>query len=294
MENIFSGLNIKAKSHAGQWFKASFSLCVAMLLISCQSSPLARYAGLEGFDLKTVQGQGFKHLLVHNASLRSHLVSHALPVKASSDPSILNVYIEGDGRPWHRPDVVAWDPTPEHSLMLPLMELDRSPALFLGRPCYFGTQDPACEAIWWTHKRYAPQVVQSMSAVLDTLTPAFEGLRLIGHSGGGALAMLLAAKRQDVVAVVTLAGNLDTGRWTALHGYSPLEGSLDPRDFPVPASTRQLHFVGEDDAVTPPDLIRAALKSPDALVVYEGMDHRCCWTEVWPGILRQMASNDAQ
>ena len=51
---------------------------------------------------------------------------------------------------------------------------------------------------------------------------------LIGHSGGGALAVLLAPSVPEVTGVMTIAANLDTRAWTELHGYAPLDNSLNP------------------------------------------------------------------
>lgn len=261
--------------------KASW-LLIVWLLSACQSAPLAPYRDSAEFDVRRVQGAPFLHQLVLNARARQE-----------SKRGFLNVYIEGDGRPWHQRNVVAWDPTPPFSLMMDLMAQDEGAALFLGRPCYFASEDPACEPIWWTHQRFAPEIVQSMDTILDAFAMKYAGIRLIGHSGGGALAMLLAARRDDVVTVVTLAGNADIASWAALHAYSPLKGSLNPRDFPLPAAIQQFHFVGEQDSITPPAWIASVLQRPETLRVLEGMDHRCCWTEVWPGILRQIAASDA-
>jgi hypothetical protein len=44
------------------------------------------------------------------------------------------------------------------------------------------------------------------------------------------VASLVAARRHDVVRLVTVAGNLDHLAWTTLHGVSPLTGSLNPAD----------------------------------------------------------------
>ena len=56
--------------------------------------------------------------------------------------------------------------------------------------------------------------------------------------------MLLAERLEMTQAVVTIAANLDTDAWTELHGFSALEGSLNPAasalvEFSNPASLRE-------------------------------------------------------
>ena len=104
--------------------------------------------------------------------------------------------------------------------------------------------------------------------------------------------MLLAAQRNDVEAVITLAGNIDIVRWTHLHNYSPMVGSLNPSDYPLPKAIRQFHFVGSEDSNTPADLIEAGLQTQPREGIYrhtvqviKGVDHLCCWAQHWPRLL---------
>ena len=111
---------------------------------------------------------------------------------------------------------------------------------------------------------------------------------LIGYSGGGALAMLLAHRFAETVAVITVAGNLDPDAWTRLHGYRPLDAALNPGDLPpFLDSVAQYHLVGELDRNTPAWLLEAALeKQPQAhIVVWKGFDHACCWEGIWQDVL---------
>ena len=48
---------------------------------------------------------------------------------------------------------------------------------------------------------------------------------LIGYSGGGTLAWLMASRIPETTRVVTIAANLDIDEWTRIHGDSPLSGS---------------------------------------------------------------------
>lgn len=263
-----------------------------LLLAACQMSPLSPYTANPELHIETIQSSPFKHLLVRNeASIQEMPIETSGDVKKRRNKA-LNVYIEGDGRPWHTPYTVAWDPTPKKAGVLEMMTLDRSPAIYLGRPCYFSLEDPNCEAIWWTHKRYSKEVIESMNHVLDQTAQYYRAIRLIGHSGGGALAMLIAAQRDDVEALVTLAGNTEITGWARLHDYSPLDGSLNPADISLRKEIRQFHFVGSEDINTPANLIETGLKLQPRKSIYqgavqiiEGADHLCCWTEHWPTLL---------
>lgn len=206
----------------------------------------------------------------------------------------LRVYLEGDGSPWLNRYTVAPDPTPRDPLALRLLALDPGPALYLGRPCYQGRSfTPPCHPLLWTDRRYGPEVVDSLAAALESFQKHRQttGLVLIGYSGGGVLARLLAARLPGVRALVTVAANLDTDRWTALHGYSPLSGSFNPaRRPPLAADIVQVHLAGGRDRNVPAELVRGALAGePGARVqVYADFDHRCCWESVWPGVLARL------
>lgn len=239
-----------------------------------------RAAGL-GYRKVVVPGDGYSHVAYLKAG------------RAASD-SALHVYLEGDGTPWIRKRVAAADPTPRTPLMLELMSLDPSPSLYLGRPCYHGlNRDKACTPDVWTDKRYSEAVVASMSAALDRLSPDYRALVLLGHSGGGTLAMLMAERQPKTEAVVTAAANLDTERWAELHRQQALGGSLNPaRRPPLRPRIRQMHYAGGRDGNVPPALVREAIAQQQGATFREfpQQDHSCCWREVWPEMLGALAA----
>ena len=111
---------------------------------------------------------------------------------------------------------------------------------------------------------------------------------LIGYSGGGTLAMLLAEQVPNVVAVVTIAGNLDPDEWARHHDYSPLWTSLNPSSrTPLPPAIFQLHVAAENDGIVPAEMVlRAAAHQHDPeIMLVPGADHACCWLEMWPSVL---------
>lgn len=258
-------------------------LCGLLLLASGCAAPeisMNREAERLGLIRSVARGTQFQHVVYRN--------------RAQTRNRELHVYLDGDGSPWERRNRIADNPTPRDPLVLRLMALDTAAALYLGRPCYLGfSTTPPCSAEYWTAGRFSATVVDSLAAALQALQNDLqpETTVLIGFSGGGALAMLLAERLQNISGVVTLAGNLDTAAWTKLHGYSPLTGSENPaRHPPLPANIFQLHVAGAEDDNVPPDLIRAAVKQqPSAQVlVLPRADHNCCWEQHWPALLEQI------
>ena len=210
----------------------------------------------------------------------------------------LHVYIEHDGSPWIGETQPADDPTPRRPLAVELMARDDGPRLLLGRPCYHGrANDDACNALAWTHERYSPGVVRSMAAALRGFAAqrGVEEIVLIGYSGGGTLAWLMAAEVPEARSVITIAANLDIDAWTALHGYSALTGSLNPaRVPPLPSTIQQVHLAGADDRNVPPAVVRSFARSQRVPITeIGGFDHVCCWVEHWPSLLQQIRQSSA-
>ena len=253
------------------------TLALAALLQSCASPAerLLRRGEELGFSRKTLPAPGFQ--------------LEAFYKTGPASAKVLHVYLEGDGLPWASFRRVSADPTPRLLLMLDLMRQDRAPSLYLGRPCYNGhAQDPGCTPLLWTYRRYAPEIVDAMAVALATflLEHPYSGLVFLGHSGGGTLALLLARRFPGTLAALTLAGNADIDLWARHHGYTPLQGSLNPADF-ADGSFAEIHFLGGKDRVIPPALIRPALqKRRNARIeTVAEFDHVCCWDRLWPKIL---------
>lgn len=208
---------------------------------------------------------------------------------------ILHVYIEGDGLAWINASTPSFDPTPAKATGLLLAIKDPSAqAVYLARPCQF-VAGANCRNKYWTSHRFAPEVIAATDAAIDQLKQRFQSRQivLIGYSGGGAVAALVAARRKDVTALMTVAGNLDTAAWTHRVKLSPLTGSLNPADaWRQLVSLPQVHFVGAQDEVVAKDIAlsyRAAFpaeRQPKVITV-PGFDHQCCWIESWPQLWRE-------
>jgi hypothetical protein len=236
-----------------------------------------RHAADAGFDWTVVAGDPFRHVI---------LEAHGRPSLA------LHVYLDGDGTPWDSGGPSA-DPTPRNTLVLDLMRLDGGPSLYLGRPCYHGLVDDAgCVPALWTSERYSDRVVSSMAAALTRhlSVRGVERLAFIGYSGGGSLAMLLASRFTQTVAVITVAANLDIDAWARHHRYLPLAGSLNPAlQPPLPRPVYRRHYVGARDGVVPPEIVARGSNHDDEVVVIPDFDHVCCWPRLWPSIIEGLS-----
>lgn len=171
----------------------------------------------------------------------------------------MRVYIEGDGHAWASRSQPSTDPTPLQSPMINLALLDAHPVAYLARPCQF-VIDVHCSVEAWTAGRFGTAVLKAMNAGLDEIKRRYTVGRfeLVGYSGGAAIALVLAATRQDVEQVQTLAGNVDPQFWTDLQGLEPLESPLLPLSWREPLSAiPQRHFVGLEDRVVPPAVVQS-------------------------------------
>jgi pimeloyl-ACP methyl ester carboxylesterase len=255
-------------------------LALGVMLLNACVNPTQRaedFAQRSGFHGQTAVGSRFRHVIYRNAT--------------PGGGGTLHVYIEGDGSPYRHRNVVAADPTPHDPLMLRLMALDRTPSVYLGRPCYLGLfADRGCAPLFWTVRRFGPEVLDSMESVLraEIIRSGATTIELFGHSGGGTLALLLAQRVDAVSRVVTIGANLDIAAWCELHHYSPLAGSVNPAEVRTNrAGLEILHLVGEKDTNTPPFLVQAAARARggEPVQVIADFDHNCCWQSVWPRIL---------
>ncbi|MFM0212372.1 alpha/beta hydrolase [Paraburkholderia sediminicola] len=206
----------------------------------------------------------------------------------------LDLYIEGDGLAWISRNEPSLDPTPSEALGLALAATDPAPnVVYLARPCQFApmAMNPRCGVPYWTSKRFAPEVVASMNEAVSQFAARVPGQRinLVGYSGGGALAVLIAARRADVASIRTVAGNLDDEFVNRLHDVSSMPQSENAIDFASRvAAIPQIHFSGADDTVVPPSVAQrfvnaAGVRCARALTVPD-LAHNSDWSVRWPGL----------
>ena len=260
---------------------------------------LAGCATISGaLDPQTKVNQIADQACFSKESIPTHVFKLAAYTRLENQGKPLTVYIEGDGRAWLSKTRLANDPTPFHPLVLTLAALDRSPnVVYLARPCQYDSTayEKPCESSYWSDKRFSEEVIASTDEAIDVLSKRVGAsqINLIGYSGGGAVAVLVAARRHDILSLRTIAGNLDHEAVNRRQGVSPLNGSLNAIDTAVQVSTiPQEHLVGAKDKIVPgsvaQDFARRA-NNPSCIKIIEipEASHSSGWVEAWPEILRR-------
>ena len=264
---------------------AVIAVSLGLLLVSCVGAPSPSTRLLDaqalavqnGWIQRIIPGGGFDLSVFHPSDFRP------------GGP--LTIYIEGDGFAWQTGRTPSQDPSPINPLALKLaLAHPNGNAAYLARPCqYMVGTEAKCSQRYWTFARFAPEVVDSMNNGVSQLKATFraQSLTLVGYSGGAAIAALIAARRDDVIELITVAGNLDHAAWTSYHNLLPLTGSLNAADVSAKLiGVKQRHFLGRQDSIIPPVLgnlwppeLRGAQDSN--LRIIDGFDHACCWERDW-------------
>lgn len=206
----------------------------------------------------------------------------------------LVIYIEGDGLAWKSRTNLSADPTPMHPLVLRLASMDASENVaYLARPCQYN-QDPHCGPEYWSDKRFSEEVITSMNEAVDDLVikTGAKKIDLIGYSGGGGAAALMASRRKDVNSLRTIAGNLDSDAVCRYQKVDLMKGSLNPiMAAKKISSIPQAHFVGSEDKVVPA-FIAQEFKNESGneeciqVIEIKGVKHNEGWENAWPDILK--------
>jgi len=206
----------------------------------------------------------------------------------------LRVYIEGDGLSWITRTKISTNPTPINPLAMKLFLKDSSNCkIYLARPCQY-TKDKKCEKKYWTSHRFSKEVLTSYLNTFDLLKKRYQNkdFELIGFSGGGAIATLISAKREDINLLVTVAGNLDHKAWTKQKRITPLYGSLNPINYTNKLKDiKQIHLIGGKDRIISQSIFNSYIsyfndKSNIKSSIYKDYTHQKGWEKNWKKIIK--------
>jgi pimeloyl-ACP methyl ester carboxylesterase len=211
------------------------------------------------------------HAMAAEAGLESRVFEGVLSLqgfyRAGVPGETLYIFIEGDGYAWVSATQPSRNPTPLVPLALQLAATDPAASvLYLARPGQY--LQASAPQRYWTSARFAPEVVQAMADAIHTHHRAVAAgpVVLVGYSGGGALAALLAQRFLDnsgieIAGLITVAGNLDPAYWAESQGLSPLTESLNPAsDASALAGLAQRHFYGTRDTQVPQAVLESFLE----------------------------------
>ncbi|WP_306440146.1 alpha/beta hydrolase [Pandoraea anhela] len=269
-----------------QW--AGWGMALGVLALVCGCASRDRNAHAESL----AQPAGLKREVLSSGAFRMTAFS-----RITRPDKPLRIYIEGDGLAWVSRTEPSLDPTPVAATGLALAAADPSAnVVYLARPCQFTpmADNPRCGVVYWTGKRFAQEVIEAMDTEIGQLAKLVPGqpLELVGFSGGGAIAVLVAARRHDVASLRTVAGNLDVEYVNALHHVSAMPASRNPIDVARQvADIPQIHFSSANDTVVPPNVAKrfAAAVGGECVrtSVVKGLSHDGDWAAQWRDLLAQ-------
>ena len=263
----------------------SLLLLLSLILVACSPKPDTMNALNADYSNNWVE---------HQIEVPSFLLTSFERINVTS--AVANIYIEGDGRAWLNKRIPSLDPTPNNPVAFNLAQLDSADNVFyLARPCQYTKMidGSACEQKYWTSHRFSVEVIDAIDDALDDIKRRSQitGFNLVGFSGGGNVAALLAARRNDVLSIRTVAGNLDHSLQSNMHNVSQMPYSLNAKN--VAKSIEhipQLHFVGGKDKIVPQKIYESYKSASDQsdcvkLKFVDTASHTDGWESVWKSLL---------
>ena len=203
--------------------------------------------------------------------------------KVTTPAASYKIYIEGDGYAFNAHGRATQDPTPHGTLVRELAFGDKNPnVIYLARPCQY-VKSPICSKRHWTTARFAPEVINAEYEAIKNIA-GNNPVILVGFSGGAQVAGLVATAKPglNVKKVITIAGNLDHLAWTQYHNLPQLNESMNLESYRKQfVKIPQIHYVGSNDEVMPPILVREFIKDDDLIIDVDGASHNEGWGKIY-------------
>lgn len=280
MKNLFSFLHTKI----------IFFIFLSVLLPACTTITEENKCEFRNQILTIAEKRNFSKKSLQTRFFQLTTFSHITQV---NNPNLI-IYLEGDGQSYNSKYQLSLDPTPYRPLSLQLALADgRSNIVYIARPGQYPLTSENCDPKYWSTHRFSTEVIQATNEAINyfktQIAHPFPQIELIGFSGGGGLAVLLAAHRNDVKRIVTIAADLDIASMSSYHKTKPLKNSLNPIDFaPTLNHTPQYHFVGKKDRIVPCEIAKKYVQQSQSPLVQMQLiqaDHQNGWLEKWPSLL---------
>lgn len=206
--------------------------------------------------------------------------------KITDPDGVYKIYIEGDGHAFNARGRATNDPTPRGTLVRELAFGDPSPnVVYLSRPCQY-VKSEICSKRHWTTARFAPEIINAEYDAVRQIA-GNSPIILIGFSGGAQAAGLIAAAKPglNVEEIITVAGNLDHLAWTQYQKVPPLNESLNLESYRKQfTEIPQTHYVGGNDKVIPPFLVKEFVGSGKRVIEVPNATHNSGWESIYPQI----------
>lgn len=259
-------------------------LFIPLLLSSCASSIETRVKEAE----KVASINKFAKKLVKAGDF---VITTYQRVSDKDSPYVF--YIEGDGSISIGCYAIADNPTPSKVMLFKLATLDTRPNIvYIARPCQYTPVElnPNCNQAYWTDKRMAEEVIESTNIVINSINNG-NPTSLVGFSGGGGVAILVAARNKHIKDIITIAGNLDIENFSTHHRIYVLKESLNPIDYAIKISNiPQLHLSGSKDAIVPSKIMQGYIKASSSdctqQKIFPNITHTKGWDKVWQEVLK--------
>lgn len=281
---ILKAINEQSMHHK-QFF---LSIIIITILCSCtnnsaiKQSKANKLAEQANFISKTVNTNYFTIQTYH---------------KLSNNITPLNVYIEGDGLSWINKYRLSSNPTPTEPLVLELATYDPNEnILYIARPCQYIdlNLETHCNAKYWSKSRFSEEVISSIEQVINHYrSNCNQKVNIIGYSGGGNIAAIIAARNKYVISLRTIAGNLDHVTLHHYHNVTQLNDSLNAIDFTKNLKyCPQLHLIGVNDIIVPEIIVGKFAKKINnpaciSIIKLAHVDHYRGWSKIWSNIIKQ-------
>jgi dienelactone hydrolase len=173
--------------------------------------------------------------------------------------------------------------------------------LYIARPCQYVdlAKEKNCDNKFWTGSRFSQKVINDTNRVINKFIRGskLKEINIYGYSGGAAIAVLIASKRNDIRSIGTIAGNLNHKALMKFHKVTPLKDSLDAIDVAKKVSKiKQYHLIGGEDKVVTKDVIMSFISKSQKysakginFKIINGAGHRYRnWPNEWAKYLKSI------